>query len=218
VKKILAVGLFLAFAFSESEGIQIPLGASKEEVLSILGEPDLKTTREDLSRLIYPKKLDMERYRYKYEFWIYFKTLAQRENWGYVEFDKEGRVVDWLIHSRDKLPTYKVEGKEPSIQLYEQIGKFNGDDWNLMPDKSKLLLVLDIIDRLRSKGILIRKSPLYYLEELDSFFKDIGHTRFTVINTLYCFAVLNRDWDDGSDKEERIKKLLPSDMWSEFVR
>ena len=86
-----------------------------------------------------------------------------------------------------------------------------------MPDKSRFLLIIDIIDKLRKNGVIVKKNPFYYLEEIDSFYKDPGHGRFTVVNTLYCFAVLNKDWDDGCDRNERIRKLLPSDMWGDFV-
>lgn len=207
---------FLCFGYGWAELIKLDM--SKEEVKRILGEPDMVTTREKLVALIAPRPLDPKKYKYRYEFWIYYRYPKERKLWGYVEFDKEGLVVDYYLHPKDKKPNYKVRGKSPGLDLYEKIGDFRGEDWNLMPDKSKLLLVVDIMDRLREKGIIIRKSPLYYLEELDSFFQDPAHNKFTVINVLYCLAVLNKDWDDGTDKEDRIRQLLPSDMWEDFIR
>ena len=126
--------------------------------------------------------------------------------------------MDYLFKSHDEKTLYETRTKIPTLDLFDQIGRISGEDWNIMPDKSKLFLILDIMDKLRAKKIIILKSPLYYLEELDSFYRDIAHYRFTVINTLYCFAVLNKDWDDGSDKEERIKRLLPQDWWGEFAK
>jgi hypothetical protein len=196
----------------------INIGMSKSEVEKILGKPDLITTREDLQMLISPKPVNMERYKYKYEFWIYYRIPKNRKYWGYVDFDKEGKVSDFLIHTAGEKVKYLPRTKVPDFDLYKKIGRFTGEDWNLMPDKSKLLLVVDIIDNFRAKGVILRKSPIYYLEELDSFFKDSAHSKFSVINTLYCFAVLNKDWDDGSDPNARIKKLLPSDLWEEFTK
>lgn len=215
-KHLLIIGLVF-FVSNILKAEVINFGDTKEAVIKILGEPDLITTREELKTMIYPRPLDQKRYRYKFEFWIYYKGLRDRKNWGYIEFDKEGKVVDYFLHPSVEEPIYQAKIKVPEIEIFNAIGKFDGEDWNLMPDKSKLLLVVDIIDRLRIKGIVIKKSPLYYLEELDSFYQDPGHLKFTVINSLYCFAVLNRDWDDGSDRDERIRKLLPSDMWPEFL-
>ncbi len=212
---LLISGLFLS-KWGSTQLVNIGMG--KMEVKKILGEPDLITTRDDLQMLIAPRSVNMERYKYKYEFWIYYRFPKNRKNWGYVEFDKKGKVSDYLIHSAGEKVQYLPRTKVPEFDLYKKIGNFTGEDWNLMPDKSKLLLVVDIIDNFRTKGVILRKSPVYYLEELDSFFQDPAHSKFTVINTLYCFAVLNKDWDDGSDPNIRIKKLLPSDLWEEFVK
>ena len=212
---LLITGLFLSkWGFTQP----VDIGMSKSDVKKILGEPDLITTRDDLQMLISPKPMDMNRYKFKYEFWIYYRLPRDRKYWGYVDFDKEGKISDYLIHSADEKVQYLPGTKVPEIDLYKKIGNFTGEDWDLMPDKSKLLLVVDIIDKFRSKGVILRKSPVYYLEELDSFFQDPAHSKFTVINTVYCFAVLNKDWDDGSDPNARIKKLLPSDLWEEFVK
>ncbi len=196
----------------------ISIGATKDDVLKAFGDPDLITTRDDLKSLIYPKKLDLQKYADRYEFWIYLSNPKKREIRGYFEFDQDGIVVDYLINSIDQKGEYKAEAKIPEIELFQKIGKFNGDDWNLMPDKSRVLLLVETIDSFRAKNIMIKKNLFYYLEELSSFYEDPAHLGFSVINTLYCFAVLNRDWDDGTNRNERIKRLLPSDMWQEYTQ
>ncbi|MCD6081045.1 MAG: hypothetical protein B6D53_00400 [Candidatus Omnitrophica bacterium 4484_49] len=218
MKKYISFTLLCLLVVINTGAQPVNIGMSKSDVKKILGEPDLVTTREDLQMLISPKPVDMNRYEFKYEFWIYYRLPKDRKYWGYVDFDKEGKVSDYLIHSAGEKVQYLSRTKVPELDVYKKIGKFTGEDWNLMPDKSKLLLVVDIIDNFRTKGVILRKSPLYYLEELDSFFKDPGHSKFTVINTLYCFAVLNKDWDDGCDQNARIRKLLPSDLWEEFTK
>ncbi|MDP8233797.1 MAG: hypothetical protein P9M06_03215 [Candidatus Saelkia tenebricola] len=217
MKKILVIiGIILISGVCEAA--EIENGMNQYEVLRILGKPDLITTREQLQDLIYPRVLDSKRYQHKFEFWIYYKYPNQREIWGYVEFDKEEVVVEASIHRGGERTDYKVEGKTPpDMELFKDIGAYTGEDWNFMPDKSRLLLIVEVIDKLRSKNVFVRKNLFYYLEEIDSFYQDQAHVHFTVINTLYCFAVLNKDWDDGSDVDERIRKMLPTDMWSEFT-
>jgi len=218
MKKIVAiVGIILISGICNAA--EIKNGMEKDDVLMLLGRPDVSTTRAQVQALIYPRVLDPKRYQYKFEFWIYYKYPQQRKKWGYVEFDKEGKVVEASMHEDKEQIGYKVTGKTPpEIGLFKDIGRYTGEDWNFMPDKSKLLFIVEIIDKLRSKGVLVKKNLFYYLEELDSFYQDEAHVNFTIINTLYCFAVLNKDWDDGSNSSERIKKLLPTDMWDEFTR
>ncbi len=216
-KIVVIVGVVLIAGICNAA--EIKNGMSEDDVLMLLGKPDVATTRAQVQALIYPRVLAPERYQYKFEFWIYYKYPQQRKKWGYVEFDKEGIVVEASIHEGEEQTDYKVTGKTPpDVGLFKDIGRYTGEDWNFMPDKSKLLLIVEIIDKLRSKGVLVKKNLFYYLEELDSFYQDEAHVHFTIINTLYCFAVLNKDWDDGSDSGERIKKLLPTDMWGDFTK
>ena len=191
---------------------------SMEDVFSILGKPDIVTTRENLQAQIYPRPVDKNRYKDKFEFWIYYQHPSGRNDvWGFVEFDKQGTVVDVSIQAKGQRPQFDLEMQIPDKEMFKKIGGYTGDDWNLMPDKSKVLLTIDIIDSLRGKDVFIEKNPFFYVEELDYFFKDGAHKHFTVLNTLYCFAVLNKDWDDGLDRDERIRRILPSDLWSDFT-
>lgn len=215
-KVVVIVGVVLIFGISYAA--EIKLGDTKGKILKVLGKPDLITTREELKALISPKPINLRRYKNLSEFWIYYSYPKGRNIWGYVDFDREGLVADFILHSPKDKVKYVFRGKSPDLALFKTVGKFRGQDWLLMPDKSKFLLIIDIMDRLRKRNIFIRKSPFYYLEELDQFYKDSGHSKFTVLNTIYCFAVLNKDWTDGSNKNEKIKKLLPSDMWGDFVK
>ncbi len=207
---VLAVGS--AFAEDISNGI------SKESVNSILGKPDMVTTRESLQLQIYPIPIDKDRYDDEFEFWVYYQYPDGDKSWGFVEFNADNEVVDFSINIPGQENKRSFKMSMPDAEIFKKIGRYNGDDWNLMPDKSKTLLIIETMDNLRSKNVFIRRHPFYYLEELDSFFKEDAHSHFTVINTLYTFALLNRDWDDGLDKDERIKRVLPTDVWSDFIR
>ncbi|MDP8253153.1 MAG: hypothetical protein P9X27_02000 [Candidatus Kaelpia aquatica] len=206
--------LFVGVVFAQ----ELSNGISKESVESILGRPDMVTTRDDLQAQIYPVIIDVDRHDKEFEFWIYYQHPDGKKNWGFVEFNTDREVVDFSIHTPGQRSKYLLEMSSPGADIFKKIGHYNGDDWNLMPDKSKTLLIIEIMDNLRGKNVFINRHPFYYLEELDFFFKEDAYGHFTVINTLYTFALLSRDWDDGLDKDERIKRTLPTDIWSDFIR
>jgi hypothetical protein len=217
--KLLIIILLFFYIPSISYGVEIFKGLTdRKKVKEILGKPDIVTKREDLLKAMLGKKTIPKRYKYVYEFWIYYKKKNQNKPWGFVELDQEGTVVDLSLHMPSEKLSYKLYQKKLPDKIFQKKGSINGEDWTLMPDKSKLLLIIDVIDSLREDGIVLRKSPLYYLEELDSFYKDRSHIKFSVLNTIYCFAVLNKDWDDGTNKEEQIRKLLPVDDWRDFLK
>ncbi len=211
---MLTMVLFVKVAFTQ----ELSNGMSKESLESVLGKPDMVTTRENLQAQIYPIAMDRDRYDDEFEFWVYYQYPDGKENWGFVELDADNRVVDFSIHAPGETDERSLEMSFPDAEVFKKIGRYSGDDWNLMPDKSKTILIIEVIDNLRGKNVFIKRHPFYYLEELDSFFKEDAHSHFTVINTLYTFALLNRDWDDGLDKDERIKRALPTDIWSDFIR
>ncbi|MDP8215885.1 MAG: hypothetical protein P9L98_00995 [Candidatus Kaelpia imicola] len=211
---ITMVTLFISVAFAQ----ELSSGISKESVESILGKPDIVTTREDLQAQIFPIAIEGDRYDEEFEFWVYYQYPDGKKKWGFVEFNVDSKVVDFSIYTPGKKSKYPLKISFPDAEVFKKIGHYNGDDWSLMPDKSKTLLIIEIMDNLRGKNVFIKRHPFYYLEELDSFFKEDAHRHFTVINTLYTFALLNRDWNDGLDKDERIKRTLPTDIWSDFIR
>jgi hypothetical protein len=208
------VALFLSSAFAEN----LSYGISKGSVKDILGEPDMVTTRDRLQAQIHSIGLDRARYADAFEFWVYYQYPGGDKRWGFAEFNRDGELIDFLINMPGQESRPSLEMLSPGSDIFKKIGYYSGDDWNLMPDKSKTLLIIEIMDNLRGKEIFIRRHPFYYLEELDSFFKEDGRSHFTVINTFYTFALLNRDWDDGLDKDERIKRVLPADIWSDFIK
>ncbi len=216
--KFKILSLIMALVLSSAFAEDISNDMSKESVESLLGKPDMFITRESLQMQIYPISIDRGRYDDEFEFWVYYQYPDGNKNWGFVEFDNSGRVVDFSINMPGQKSKRSLEESMPDTEMFKSIGRYNGDDWNLMPDKSKTMLIIEIMDNLRAKDVFIRRHPFYYLEELDSFFKEDAHSHFTVINTLYTFALLNRDWDDGLDKDEKIKRALPTDIWSDFIR
>ena len=62
---LLILGLFLS-KWGSTQPVNI--GMSKMDVEKILGKPDLITTRDDLQIFIAPRPINMQRYKYKYEF------------------------------------------------------------------------------------------------------------------------------------------------------
>lgn len=211
------IGLFFLSSSPALEGKIFKGRSDKKEVEKLFGKPDLITTRNDMMKLILPGKELPARYKNIYEIWIYYRKKGTNRPWGFVEFDAYGIVVDINLHTPTDFPKYKVYPRELSYKIFKEKGNINGEDWLLMPDKSKLLFVIDIINSLEEEGVMLRKTPLYYLEQIDSFYQDRSHIKFSVVNTMYCIAVLSKDWDDGTDKEERIRKLLPLDHWKNFL-
>ncbi len=90
--------------------------------------------------------------------------------------------------------------------------------WDALSSEGKVKAVESVIEKFAGKGVIIRKDPKFYAEEVDSirievpeqFMKPIG----VLLRTLF---IMYRDFDDGRVPDDVIREDLGEMLYQDYV-
>jgi hypothetical protein len=111
-----------------------------------------------------------------------------------------------LVQQQGSLPADTVVGIE---DLWKALD-VSSAAWAQIVDKEiKLLTVSEYIDRFRQRQIKIKKSPGYYAGLIDAFGDQMeGFLQAPFASVLSYAAIVDYDFDNGTDKDELARQLL----------
>lgn len=93
--------------------------------------------------------------------------------------------------------------------------QFTGDDWLRLTKRQRVETVTSFIQSARAKGIVIKKAPLFYGQQLDAFYEE--HPSLSsepVAVVLKTIMIMEYDWAvKGLDKDALARKWLGEELY-----
>jgi hypothetical protein len=92
--------------------------------------------------------------------------------------------------------------------------KFDGNNWLALSKRDRAGAVTAYINAAKSKGIVIKNTPIFYAKKLDAFYARENMRTQPVENVLKTTMVMEYDWlAPGKTKDEIAKQWLGPDLY-----
>lgn len=91
--------------------------------------------------------------------------------------------------------------------------------WDTLDQELKIGAVENAIEILRGQGIIIRKEPEFYVDEIDRVRTENLEMRIQKVGViLKTVAILHQDYDNGEDPNELVSQVLSEEAYGSYIK